>query len=238
MNRRFFMKARRMTKITRLWLGLILVLALLPWAGIATADATLDYQLVEAAGRGDVELVKTILGKGASVNAEDDHGMTALMAASRQGHVEVAQLLVERDADVNARDSAGETALMHAASKGLFEAVKLLVENGAGLREKGRGGATAMEMAQKNGHAEIVEFLKVRTYAHPCKNWFGEVVSCTPRALGVRVLVATEVIMLRLARSTESSRLNRSPVGATVEVLCRLEAGGKIGRVIKVLDPK
>gem|GEM_PF-3905623 len=234
------MKNRRVRKITKLWLAAFMVLSVLPWTGTAAAtDAPLDLQLIEAAGHGNLGLVGTLLEKGANVNAKDDHGMTALMAASRQGRVEVAQLLIDRDADVNARDSAGETALMYAASKGLFEVVKLLVENGAGLGVKGSGDlAKAMAVARKNGHTKTVEFLKVRTYVVSRTTWRGVVVSSTPRALGVRVLGATQVVMLGLARSTESSRANGLPIGAMVEVLCRLEAGGKIGRLIKRLDRK
>ena len=147
-------------------------------------------------------MVKTLLEKGANVNAKDDQGMTALIAASRQGRVEVAQLLVDRDADVNAIDSAGETALVYAASKGLFEVVKLLVENGAGLGVEGRGDwAKAMAMACENGHTKTGQFLKVRIFHIPRTNWRGVVISCTRRALGVRPLGATdEVIMLDFAR--------------------------------------
>ena len=196
----------------------------------AATDAPLDRQLIEAAGCGDLGLVKTLLEKGANVNAKDDQGMTALIAASRQGRVEVAQLLVDRDADVNAIDSAGETALVYAASKGLFEVVKLLVENGAGLGVEGRGDwAKAMAMACENGHTKTVQFLKVRIFHIPRTNWRGVVISCTRRALGVRPLGATdEVIMLDFARRKDPSYLLRKfPVGTTIEVWRRRQ--GKNG---------
>ena len=231
------MKNRTHSQDNKLWLAVVVVLVMLSWAGIAAAAAPLDHQLIDAAGCGELGLVKTLLEKGANVNAQDDHGMTALTAASRQGHVAVAQLLVDRDADVDERDSAGETALMYAASKGLFEVVKLLVENGAGVAVKEGDLAQAMAVARKNGHEKTVEFLKVRSYVLPRETWFGKVISSTPRALGVQVSFTEEVIMMRLGRSTRSSSLRRPPVGATIEVLYR-EAGGKVDHVMKVLDPR
>jgi len=234
--RRFAMKTRRIPVMTKVWLAMALVLALLPGVGIAGPGPPLDQQLIEAAGRGNLEFVKTLLGMGANVNAEDDRGMTALMAAAGQGHVEVAQLLIERDADVNARDSAGETALMFAASRGLFEVVKLLVENGAALHEKAHGGETAMEMAQKNGDGKTVEFLKARTYVPPFgSTWRGVVISSTPRAIGVRVLGATgEVVMFR-SKSKDNHR--QYPVGATVEAWSRYD-GRKASYGFRVIDSR
>jgi hypothetical protein len=229
------MKTGRIPRITRLWLAVTLVLAALPWTGTAAADAPVDVPLIEAAGRGNLELVKILLEKGVNVNAENDHGLTALMTASAQGHVEVAQLLVDRDADVDARDSAGETALMYAASKGFFEVVKLLVENGAGVAVEESSLVKAMAVARKNGHEKTVQFLKVRSYVLPRETWFGKVISSTPRALGVRVLFTEEVIMMRLGRSTRSSSLRSPPVGAAIEVLYT-EAGGKVGYQMKILD--
>ena len=65
------MRTRRMLVITKQWLAVILVLALLPWFGIAAAAPSLDEQLIEAAKIGDLSLVKILLEKGAGLNAED-----------------------------------------------------------------------------------------------------------------------------------------------------------------------
>jgi hypothetical protein len=75
------MKTRRIPVITKQWLALVVVLALLSWVGISRAAASLQEQLVDAAKSGDLELVKTLLAKGADINAGDDDGFTALMAA-------------------------------------------------------------------------------------------------------------------------------------------------------------
>ena len=45
---------------------------------------------------GRLEEVKRLLNEGANVNAKDDGGMTALMAASGQGRVEVVKVLLDK----------------------------------------------------------------------------------------------------------------------------------------------
>jgi ankyrin repeat protein len=111
------MKTRHIPQITKWWLTVILVLALLPFAVMAKDTPTLDEQLIKAAGPGDLELVKTLLDKGADVNARDNRGKTALMSAVWGGDLKVVQLLLDWGADANAKTIGGRTALMEAASR-------------------------------------------------------------------------------------------------------------------------
>jgi len=76
------MKTRCKPKITKLWLVMFLASALLPWAGIAGADTTLDEQLIKAAAFANLEQVKSLLGQGANVNAKPRDGRTTLMAVA------------------------------------------------------------------------------------------------------------------------------------------------------------
>jgi len=46
-----------------------------------------------AAQNGHTEVVEALLGKGANVNAKDNDGATALMAAVHKGHTDIVQLL-------------------------------------------------------------------------------------------------------------------------------------------------
>ncbi len=59
------MKTRLISRIARWWLAAILVLVLLPNVAMAKDTSTLDKQLVQAADRGDLALVKTLLEKSA-----------------------------------------------------------------------------------------------------------------------------------------------------------------------------
>jgi ankyrin repeat protein len=63
----------------------------------ARADAEIPYLLTVAA-KGDVATVRAILQSGASPNAKDADGITALMYAARKNQAAVAQLLLEKGA--------------------------------------------------------------------------------------------------------------------------------------------
>jgi ankyrin repeat protein len=56
-------------------------------------------------------VVEALLGRGASLDAVDDRGRSALMIAAELGHDEVVEMLVGRGADPGARDRNGKTAL-------------------------------------------------------------------------------------------------------------------------------
>ncbi len=91
----------------------------------------LSYMLVEASGRGDIDIVNTFLTKGVDVNAKGRYGRSALMTASLYGHVDMVKHLLAKGADVNAVDKSGDTALIDASSFGHREIVKILLSNGA-----------------------------------------------------------------------------------------------------------
>jgi ankyrin repeat protein len=72
-------------------------LALLPSLVIAKNTASLNERLVQVASRGDLALVKTLLDKGASVDADSD-GRAALSKAQMQNHADVVRYLKEHGA--------------------------------------------------------------------------------------------------------------------------------------------
>lgn len=96
---------------------------------VAKADNSMT--LMEAIFDGNLESVKSLLDKGADVNAKMEGGVTPLMVASVQGNLEVANLLLDRGTDINAKTEKGNTALDFAGYKGSFEMVKLLKAHGA-----------------------------------------------------------------------------------------------------------
>ena len=94
------MKNRHIPVIAKWWLVAVLAVTVQLSGAVAGADATLDQQLIRAAGSGDLALVKTLLDKRADVNAKTysgwplmlpswwDHqflrGSTALMMAAKE----------------------------------------------------------------------------------------------------------------------------------------------------------
>ena len=126
MNRRSPMKDERIPKMRKLWLGLILVLALL-----ACFACSKDEGLIRAAACGNLQEAKEYLDKGADINAKDRMmGATPLMGAALGGHSEIAEFLLKRGADVNARAEDGSTALILATSRDKLDLVRLLLNAG------------------------------------------------------------------------------------------------------------
>ena len=56
-------------------------------------------ELTIAASRGNLDLVKSIHGRGIDINAEGEDGKTALMLACEKGHEEIVEYLIEQDAN-------------------------------------------------------------------------------------------------------------------------------------------
>jgi hypothetical protein len=67
--------------------------------------------LLSYASKGDVDAVKQLLDEGASANASDYDGRTALHLAASEGHVPVVELLLQQGVDVNPVDRWGDTPL-------------------------------------------------------------------------------------------------------------------------------
>lgn len=135
----------------RLSLGSLLALLLVP-LGAQAQD--LNEQLLAAARKSDTEAVKSLLAKGADVNAKTRYGATALSYACDRGSLDVVKVLVEHGADVNVKDTFyGATPLTWAASNNHVEVVKLLLEKGAQSKE------VAMSIGVGRGHLKLVEAL-------------------------------------------------------------------------------
>jgi ankyrin repeat protein len=121
-----------------------------------------ETALMSAAAAGHAEVVKTLLDRGANVNAIDVHRRSVLNhAVFLRGHIEVIRILLDKGADINARhDPANRTILMDAAQGGFLEVVKLLVEKGAEVGARDWNRNTALSLARGKDIEEIEKFLK------------------------------------------------------------------------------
>ncbi len=112
----------------------------------------LNEELLLAARKGNVGMVRRLLDKGADINAKSPYGATPLYFAASNGHLEVVRLLLERGADVNAKEAFyGSTALNSATAKGRAPIVKILLDKGAEGKEQ------ALVTAAFFGHTEVVK---------------------------------------------------------------------------------
>ena len=130
--------------------------------GMVTGCTSLEANLLLAASNGKISNVKTLLAKGADINARDKElGTTALTLAARNGHTHVVRTLLEQNAEVNAvDDELGFTALMYAAREGNTEMTRILLEKDADVHVMSKHGATAFRIAVVNGHSTIIKELK------------------------------------------------------------------------------
>jgi hypothetical protein len=123
-------------------------------AGVPT-DAKFRYDrtaLSFAADRGQVEIVKLLLDRGADVNAKDSfYGVTALVWAANNGHVEVARILLARGAT-----GAGDV-LESGVEKRSVELVEAAIGSGKLNAEEL---SFALEEADKAGAAEVTAALR------------------------------------------------------------------------------
>ncbi|MGO4871374.1 MAG: ankyrin repeat domain-containing protein [Roseiarcus sp.] len=106
-------------------------LVLGPIGGWDTGRFDLDRDLIEAIKKGHVAIVHAFLAKGASANARDARGGTALHWAAGRGKLDVVELLLAEGADIDARDGAGRTALGVAECRTPPEVADLLRRRGA-----------------------------------------------------------------------------------------------------------
>lgn len=119
-------------------------------------NASDESPLMMAALKGELDLAKRLIAKGADVNKP---GWTPLHYAATSGHLGMIRLLLEEHAFIDAQSPNGTTPLMMAASYGSPEAVKLLVEAGADIAMRNQKQMTAMDFARRAERRDAVELL-------------------------------------------------------------------------------
>jgi hypothetical protein len=131
----------------------LFLLFLVSLAPIVALAQSANDDLIAASKRGDAEAVKSLLAKGADVNAKTRYNQTPLMFAAEKGHLEIVRILIDAGADINATDNFYEafTPLSASAAKGHADVVKLLLEKGARSKEQ------ALMFGAQAGYASVVK---------------------------------------------------------------------------------
>jgi ankyrin len=153
------------------WRRLIPLLTVFATMGAGGA-AGRELPLVDAARNADREGVRALLKQGASVNAADADGTTALHWASYRDDVESAGLLIRAGAEVNAVNDLGATPLWTASLNGSAKMVRTLLEaganpdvveqllaRGANVNARAARGQTALMWAVAQKHPDVVRVL-------------------------------------------------------------------------------
>jgi cytohesin len=134
--------------------------ALLLVAGmVVSAQTTSKSPLADAAMRGDLAAVRTLLGQKADANVAQGDGSTALHWAVFHGNREMATVLMRAGASPKAANRAGVTPLWLASVNGDETMIKALIEGGADANETLPLGRTPLMLASRTGDVAAMTVL-------------------------------------------------------------------------------
>ena len=141
------------------WLGSITLLL-----SVAIVNAqTLNEALISAAEQGATDKVLKLLEAGADIDARDERGRTAIMAATHGNHPSVVNALIQTGANVNIQNHIRDNPFLYAGAEGLLDILKLLIDADADTTLTNRFGGTALIPAAERGHVEVVRELLTRS---------------------------------------------------------------------------
>ena len=125
----------------------------------AACAAAADARLADAAEKGDMATVRSLIGQHVNVNVTQVDGSTALLWASRNDDLKAADFLLGAGADVKIANRYGVTPLTEAASNGSAAMVEMLLKAGADANTELPQGDSAIMLAAKTGVPEAVKAL-------------------------------------------------------------------------------
>ena len=117
-----------------------------------------ETALMHASGKGDLNLVKALVSRGANINMATENG-TALTHAIRRRRAHVAEFLLEIGAKLDVEHASTARMLCGASENGHTNLVELLLRGGAKVKLSDSYGDTALNYAIRQGHVNVVELL-------------------------------------------------------------------------------
>jgi ankyrin repeat protein len=140
---------------------LTLVGVVAAWSSVAAvASRPPASPIADAAMRGDVVTVRTLIARRADVNAAQGDGMTALHWAADHGDSAMAVELLRAKANVTSRTRIGAYTPLHIAARtGSPAVVRALLAAGSDVKATTASGATALHFAAAAGNPDVVKAL-------------------------------------------------------------------------------
>ncbi len=124
----------------------------------ASSERGREVRLLLAARRGELDVVKSLVEGGESVNPPSGW-RTPLTAAALHDHVAVMEYLLAQGARVDARDRLGRSALWAAVWAEQPHAFRLLLERGAAVDVAAKSGETPLFLAVERNQLEMAQAL-------------------------------------------------------------------------------
>jgi len=125
----------------------------------AAKDRLMHEALFEAAALDCPRIAEEMLAKGASVDARNRRGATALSVAAGRGAREIASVLLKKGADLHHRDLNGATPLLLSVRAGRRAMAGLLLQAGADVDAADRQGITPLMAAAFEGDQRLLRLL-------------------------------------------------------------------------------
>ena len=125
----------------------------------AIGAAVTPSPVADAAQKGDIAAVRSLLAKKADVNASQPDGATALQWAAYSNNLQLADVLIKAGADVKLANHDGATPMFLAATNGSAAMLDRLLKAGADPNESEPNGETPVMLVSRTGNLDAIKVL-------------------------------------------------------------------------------
>ena len=115
--------------------------------------------LMNAALKGNVQVVKSIIKREADPSLMDNRGLNTLHYAAQGGNTDIISLIHTHLPDIDSKTREGDTPLMLAALNGKLRAVKWFLERGATVACEEKRGWNTLHHAAQGGDTDIISLI-------------------------------------------------------------------------------
>ncbi len=126
---------------------------------ICLAATVAPSPVADAAEKGDIATVRSLLAKKADVNAPQADGATAMQWAAYSNNLQLADVLIKGAADVKLANHDGATPMSLAATNGSAAMLEKLLSAGADVNERQPNGETPLMLVSRTGNVAAIKVL-------------------------------------------------------------------------------
>ena len=134
-------------------------LTLPPGFSVDSRNARGRTPLMNAALNGNVQVVKSVIKRGADPSLMDNRGWNTLHCAAQGGDTDIISLIHTHLPNIESKTGDGLTPLMVAAITGKFHAVKWFLAKGATVTYENNGGWNTLHYAAQGGDTDVISLI-------------------------------------------------------------------------------